>query len=177
MNHAGGGSTSSSSRTSTSSTSPSSQLMLFLGLISSSRLVELQRRSKVSLIVCLCVCVANRIEMSGELDTYTSYPCHSRRQSFATMAVKRKKTTVFIPCHYGGEEKGDTVSSTRLKRNLNHSRRQSPPHRLRASLQAPPPECGYLPSHPMSAACSCTKSSHSLKLRSVMDDRLSLSVF
>ena len=35
--------------------------------------------------------------MSGELDTYTSYPCHSRRQSFATM---------------GGEEKGDTVSST-----------------------------------------------------------------
>ena len=35
--------------------------------------------------------------MSGELDTYTSYPCHSRRQSFATMS---------------GEEKGDTVSST-----------------------------------------------------------------
>ena len=73
----------------------------------------MQRRSKVSLIVCLCVCVSNRIEMSGELDTYTSYPCHSRRQSFATMAAKRKKTTVFIPCHYGGEEKGDTVSSTR----------------------------------------------------------------
>ena len=50
--------------------------------------------------------------MSGEPDTYTSYPCHSRRQSFATMAAKRKKTSVFIPCHYGGEEKGDTVSST-----------------------------------------------------------------
>ena len=54
--------------------------------------VELQRRPKVSLIVCLAKCT----EESGELDIPII---------LATVVV----IIVVSPCHYGGEEKGDTV--------------------------------------------------------------------
>ena len=54
--------------------------------------VELQRRSKVSLIVFLAKCT----EESGELDIPII---------LATVVV----IIVVSPCHYGGEEKGDTV--------------------------------------------------------------------